>query len=177
MKHIKQLANTLILVLLLHATSAMAKPLPPELIGRHFGAIGQLGQAAKDGELYFYEGGSLGGVEIKEDGELIVPFADKEGAFKKLAFNFNDYKWGTPEVWHPLQDGKDRYSVTLFRYGAVFQILVKLHRKDGSVAAFQWICAEPRKAEQGGADQPTTVPDAKSEDKEKAKPESKGRPQ
>ena len=173
----KQFSNTLILILLLHFNPAMASPFPPELIGDHVGGMGQQGQAAKDGDLTFFEDAGLGGVEIKADGELVVPFAVGSEVYKRLAFKFNDYEWGATNVWHPLQDGKDRYTATLFRYGAVFRILVKQHRKDGSVAAIQWMCAEARTAEQGGADQPTTTPESRPEGDEKPKPESEAHPQ
>jgi hypothetical protein len=152
----KQLSSTLVLILLLHVNPAMAMPVPLELVGQHSGGMGQQGQSVKGGALCFYEHrGSLGGVKIKADGELVVSFAIGSEEFKELTFKFDNYELGATEVWHPLKDGEDRYSAALFRYGAVFRILVKLHHKDGSVAAIQWICAEPDKAEDG-ADQPAT---------------------
>jgi hypothetical protein len=134
------------------ATTAMANPtliLPEELVGRHHGAMGQYGHAPKDGTISFVEDQTtLGGIELKADGELIVPFALKGESFKNLSFRFHEIDISkTIAVWHPLQDGRNRYSAALFRYGSVFRVLVKFHRDDGSVNAIQWICAEPRVAE------------------------------
>ena len=189
---------TLICAAFFYATSAMAEPritllpelvpggafvnpaltIPPELIGQHHGAMGQWGQSTKDGALCF--GGddvTLGGIELRADGELIVPFALRGEAIKNLSFTLHEVGiTGGIVVWKPLEVGKDRYSATLFRYGSVFRILVKLHREDESIVAMQWVCAEPREAEQG-ADQPATAPESKPQDKEKAKPESEVRPQ
>ena len=172
----KQLSSTLVLALLLSASPAMATPLPPEFIGKHKGGMGQRGQSTKDGALCFEELAGLGGVQIEADGDLVVPFSVAENEeLRRLTFKFHNYNH--PYCWHPLEDGEDRYSAALIRYGAVFRILVKLHRKDGSVAAIQWICAEPDKAEQGGADQPATAPESKSEGNSKPQPESEGRSQ
>jgi hypothetical protein len=140
------------------AEQAITNPLltlPQELIGRHHGAMGQYGQAAKDKPLSFGDDDiTLGGIELKADGELIVPFALKGESFKDLTFKFlENHVSGAVAVWHPLQDGNDRYSATLSRYGSVFRVLVKLHREDGSVAAIQWICAEPREEDKAKANQ------------------------
>jgi hypothetical protein len=134
------------------AEQAPANPLltlPQELIGRHNGAMGQFGQATKDKPLSFGDDDiTLGGIELKADGELIVPFALKGESFKDLSFKFHEmHVSGAAAVWLPLQDGNDRYSAFLSRYGSVFRVLVKQQREDGSVAAIQWLCAEPRKAE------------------------------
>lgn len=140
------------------ASSPLA--LPPELIGRHHGAIGQLGQATKNGPLCFREDDiTLGGIELKADGELIAPFALKGELFQSLSFKFHEsHVSGMGAVWLPLQVGKDRYSASLFRYGSVFRILVKLHREDGSIDAIQWICAEPDKAKKANGGQPAARP-------------------
>lgn len=149
-------------------TVAMANPLlapPKELVGKHHGAMGQFGKATKDGQLSF--GGdemTLGGIELKADGELIVPFALKGESFKSLSFKFHESAVsGTAAVWLPLQDGNVRYSANLFRYGSVFRVLVKQHHEDGSVSAIQWICAEPREEEKA-----VTRPELKSEDGNKS---------
>lgn len=151
----KRFPNTLLLFLLLHFTPALASPFPPELIGDHSGGMRQQGQSAKGGELCFEETSiGFGGVEIKTDGELVVSFAVGSEELKKLEFKFHNYESGRAEIWHPLKDGEDRYSASLFRYGSVFRILVKQHHKEELVGAIQWICAESRKPEQGGTDNP-----------------------
>jgi hypothetical protein len=160
--------HRLICIVCFCTATATANPLliPQELIGRHHGAIGQFGQAMKDKPLSFGEDDiTLGGIELKADGGLVVPFALRGELFKDLSFKFHEnHVSGAIAVWQPLQDGNDRYSATLSRYGSVFRVLVKLHREDGSVAAIQWICAEPRKAaEQTGTGQPATRPESKSE--------------
>lgn len=161
------------------AATATANPLltlPQELIGRHDGAMGQFGQAAKDKPLSFGdEDITLGGIELKADGGLVVPFALKGESFKNLSFKFlENHVSGAATVWHPLQDGNDRYSATLFRYGSVFRVLVKLEREDGSVAAVQWICAEPRKT-QAGTEQPVARPEPNLKANDKPQPEAEGR--
>lgn len=141
------------------ATANPVRSLPPELIGRHHGAMGQLGKALKGRPLVFAADDiTLGGVEIKPDGGLVAPFALKGETFKNLFFKFHEnHVSGDVAVWHPIQDGKNRYSATLYRYGAVFRVLVELHREDGTVEAIQWICAENRPAERGHDGQPEAL--------------------
>ena len=142
--------HRLICIVCCCAATATANPLlmlPQELIGRHHGAMGQFGQATKDKSLSFGDDDiTLGGIELKADGGLVVPFALKGEQFKDLSFKFHEsHVSGAIVVWRPLQDGNGRYSATLSRHGSVFRVLVKLHREDGSVAAIQWICAQTRK--------------------------------
>jgi hypothetical protein len=153
MKHI---ITKLILTVFCCATTALANPLltlPKELIGKYNGALGQFGQAAKEDELSFGEvDTTLGGLELKADGDLIVPFALKGETFKDLTFKFHEsHVSGAAVVWHTLEVGNVRYSANLSRYGSVFRVMVKQHREDGSVAAIQWICAEPSDTEKAGA--------------------------
>jgi hypothetical protein len=165
----KQLTSTLILILLLHATSAVALPddFPPELVGTHSGGMGQLGHTTDDGTIMFSEHRSgLGGVELRADGKLIVPFAEKQGElFTELEFPFvKECINGAMVVWKPLIIGEKKYTAKLFRYGKVFRVLVKLYNGDRVVSGIQWVCAEPTKAEQDAVqsatdtEEPTPAP-------------------
>jgi hypothetical protein len=178
----KRLTKPLILILLLHATAAVALPdgFPPELVGTHSGGMGQLGHATDDGTIMFSELRSgLGGVEFRADGKLVIPFAEKQGElFTELEFPFvKEHINGAMAVWKPLIIGEKKYTAKLFRYGKVFRVLVKLYNGDRVVSGIQWVCAEPTKAEQDGADQSATSLNSKTEGKEKPKPESEGRSQ
>jgi len=149
---------TATLFLLLQGVCTAADPQSPdrELVGKHYGAMGQLGRATEEGTVYFGENDcSLGGLEIKPNGMLVVSFAEKEEGKNKGA-EFRRIKFTTVEkhisramtVWEPMKIGEDEYSATLHRYGKVFRVLVKLHRGDRVVSGIQWICAEPTTAEQ-----------------------------
>ena len=106
-----------------------------------------------------------GGVEFRSDGELVVPFVEKEGElFTELEFPFlKEHIPGAMVVWKPLLIGEKKYTAELFRYGAVFRVLVKLYNGDRVVSGIQWVCSEPTKAEQGGTDQPATAVDSKGD--------------
>ena len=187
----KQLASTLILILLLHATSAFALPddFLPELAGTHGGGFGQLGSPTADGTLMFGEHQfTLGGVDFRSGDKLVVWFVGKErGVGTELEFPFvKEHISGASAVWKPLIIGEKKYTAELFRYGKIFRVLVKLYKGDRVVSGIQWVCAEPTKAErrpgvtgknQACARQPATAPESKAEGKKKPQPESKGRSQ
>ncbi len=119
--------------------------MPRELVGRHNGGVGQSGLATKDGTIVFNESDCvLGGVEIKADGTLLVPFAEKGEEFRTLEFKtVKEHITDATVSWEPLVVGGDEFSATLQRYGAVFRVLVKMRRGDEVRSGIQWICAGP----------------------------------
>lgn len=143
----RRLAIIMIAMTLLGSMPLLAEPpqMPRELVGRHNGGVGQSGFATKDGTIVFNESDCvLGGVEIKADGTLLVPFAEKAEEFRTLEFKVvKEHLTGAIVTWDPLVVGADEYSATLHRYGEVFRVLVKMRRGDEVRSGIQWICAGP----------------------------------
>lgn len=141
------------LVMLLSATTALAEPvIPPELVGTHEGAMGQLGSVTKDGTLTFDEDRlSLGGLAIGPRGEMSVAFLKKEGeVFERLLFTtVSEVDTGATVTWKPLIIEDRTYTAKLSRFGKVFRLVIKLHQDNQLVAGIQWICADP-----AGLDEP-----------------------
>lgn len=134
-------------VLMKRDSPTLASPtdFPPELVGYHGGAMGQLGYASEDGTLMFSEEDfTLGSLTFGSDGALKVwfPVKGEEGATLEFPF-IERVIPGAMVDWKPVVIGEDQYSATLFRYGAVFRILVKLRHDDQFVSGVQWGCAEP----------------------------------
>lgn len=142
-----------ILVMLLPATTALAEPvIPPELVGTHAGAMGQIGSVTKDGTLTFDEDRiSLGGLAIGPGGDMSVAFVKKEGeVFERLLFTtVSEVVTGATVTWKQLIIEDLTYTAKLSRYGKVFRLVIKLYQDNQLVAGIQWVCADP-----AGADEP-----------------------